>query len=315
MREKWFLGLRLLRDVQAMPPEMNGFRIIVAPRGRFYADPFLLEWSDRHFVFFEDYSFAARMGRISYCEIYEDTSISLPAVALECDYHLSYPFLFVANDELYMLPETAEHSALELYHAPVFPGEFTRSCTLMDDLQAGDPTIVHWQDRLWLFVNRRATGSNADDSLDLFWADELFGPWHPHPMNPVVHDIGSARPAGAVFELDGRLVRPAQDCSLRYGHQVVFKCIERLDLVGYREREIGRIGPDWLPDNLATHTYNRNGRFEVVDGQWLTSERRWFDLAVRAICRFADAPTASTVRGRQGWRVGTSKPGRGTPAA
>jgi hypothetical protein len=316
LRGKWFLGLRPLGDAQAMPPEMNGFRIIVAPPGRFYADPFLLEWNDRHFLFFEDYSFAAGRGRISYCEIYQDTSISPPALALERDYHLSYPFLLIADGELHMLPEMAEHSALELYHAPVFPGEFTRSCTLMDDFQALDPTIVHWQDRLWLFVNSCPTGSNVYDGLDLFWADELLGPWHPHPMNPVVRDIGSARPAGAVFELDGRLIRPAQDCSLRYGHQVVFNCIERLDLIGYREREIGRIGADWLPDNLATHTYNRNRRFEVVDGQWLTSDKRWFDMAVRGVSRLVDLPTASAVRGRQGWQVAAlNRAGRRRAAA
>jgi hypothetical protein len=286
---------------------MQGFRIIIAPRGRYYADPFLLEWSDRHFLVFEEYSFAARKGRICYCEIYEDLSLSPPAVALERDYHLSYPFLLIADGKLYMLPETAENEALELYHAPVFPGEFTLTHTLIEDIVAIDPTVVHWRDRLWLFAN-----SHADDSLNLFWANDLFGPWQPHPSNPVVKDIGSARPAGSVFELGGRLLRPAQDGSARYGHQVVFKCIDRLDSTGYAEHEVGRIGPNWLPDNLATHTYNRSGQFEVVDGQWLTSDRRWFDLAVRGVSRFVELPTASTVRGRNGWRVG--RDGRGVRA-
>ncbi len=303
MRWKWFLALRRVTGAPGLPTNMQGFRIISAPPGRHFADPFLLEWKDQHFLFFEDYSFAARRGRICYCEIYDDLSISSPLVALERDYHLSYPFLLVADGELYMLPETTENRALELYHAPVFPGSFTLRRTLMEDVQVVDPTIVHWQDRLWLFANGHPDAGSTYDSLNLFWADDLLGPWYPHPMNPVVHDIGSARPAGAVFELAGQLLRPAQDCSARYGHEVVFNRIERLDSTGYQEREVGRIGPNWLPDNLATHTYNRNSHFEVVDGQWLTSDRRWFDLAVRGISRFVDLPTASAVRGRRGWQV------------
>ncbi len=305
IRGKWFLGLRLLGDTQGVPPDMTGFRIIAAPPGRFYADPFLLEHNGRHFLLFEDGSLADGKGRIVYCEIYEDTSVSLPAVALERDYHVSYPFPFVTEDQLLMVPETSDRSAIEVFRAKGFPGAFTPCCTLMKDCRLVDPTIVRWAGKLWLFAHTDPRVRSDFEGLHLFYADGVFGPWHPHPMNPVVCDAGSARPAGAVFELDDRLVRPAQDCSLRYGHQIVFNCIEQLDLSAYREREIGRITSEWLPDSVATHTYNRSSRFEVVDGQWFTSDMRWFDLAVRGMSRFVHAPVAAGTRGRAGWRIRT----------
>ncbi len=226
---------------------MTGFRIIAAPPGRFYADPFLLEHNGRHFLLFEDGSLADGKGRIVYCEIYEDTSVSLPAVALERDYHVSYPFPFVTEDQLLMVPETSDRSAIEVFRAKGFPGAFTPCCTLMKDCRLVDPTIVRWAGKLWLFAHTDPRVRSDFEGLHRFYADGVFGPWHPHPMNPVVCDAGSARPAGAVFELDDRLVRPAQDCSLRYGHQIVFNCIEQLDLSAYREREIGRITSEWLP--------------------------------------------------------------------
>jgi hypothetical protein len=48
-------------------------------------------------------------------------------------------------------------------------------------------------------------------------ADTITGPWIPHARWPVKIDIRGARPAGMMFNLDGRLFRPAQDCAETYG--------------------------------------------------------------------------------------------------
>jgi hypothetical protein len=105
----------------------------------------------------------------------------------------------------------------------------------------------------------------------------------PHPENPVVSDVRSARPAGRVFRHDGRLIRPAQDCSRGYGTAVVFNRIDVLTTDEYAESPVGRIEPNWAPGLVGTHTYNSSGGIEVVDG-------RRFELRVR--------PRQRSARGR-----------------
>ena len=45
----------------------------------------------------------------------------------------------------------------------------------------------------------------------------LTNKWTPHPENPIVTDIRTARPGGKIFIQDGKIYRPSQDCSIRYG--------------------------------------------------------------------------------------------------
>jgi hypothetical protein len=303
--ENWFIAVRRETSGAVPPIDMDGFAIIAAPRDHFYADPFLVEWDGRVYLFVEDFSFTTGRGEISYFELHADGSVSGPTPALAGPHHLSYPFVFEHEGSLYLLPEKADSGRLEIFRADHFPGPFAAHGVLMDGVKAVDPTLHHHGGLFWLFANAFEDGGNPHDTLNLFSAASPFGPWTPHPANPVVQDRRAARPAGAIQARDGRLVRPAQDCGERYGAAVVFREIVRLDPEHYDEREIGRIAPGWLADNLGTHTYNRGGGYEVVDGRWYSSERAWLDFLVRAASRIIDGPGVSEIRrprGPRSWR-------------
>jgi hypothetical protein len=136
---------------------------------------------------------------------------------------------------------------------------------------------------LWLFANVKEYGAPYSDELCLFFADSLDGPWTPHPENPIVSDVRSARPAGRIFEHDGALIRPGQDSSGRYGRAVTLNRIDILTVSGYRETTVGRIEPSWRPRNLGTHTYNFDDLYEVVDGrEWEPRFRLAFSLPLRS---------------------------------
>jgi hypothetical protein len=110
-------------------------------------------------------------------------------------------------------------------------------------------------------------GAALADELCLFHATSLRDAWTPHPMNPVVSDVRRARPAGRVIARDGMLIRPSQDSSRRYGYATVFNRITTLNDTEYAEEPIGRLEPGWMRGNRATHTFNADGRYEVVDAQ------------------------------------------------
>ena len=54
----------------------------------------------------------------------------------------------------------------------------------------------------------------------------------------------SARPAGPIFAHEGRLYRPAQDCSRTYGGAVVIHRIEALTPEIFREVAVARLDPE-----------------------------------------------------------------------
>jgi hypothetical protein len=264
--EDWFIAYRSRRSEQGLPADMDGFQIIPRPTGRCHVDPFLADVDGRHVVFFEDYALTDRRGRICYCEIRPD-GVSEPEVALEADYHLSYPLVFRWNGGIYMLPETSANRTIELYRAEEYPRNWVLEKVLVDDVVAVDATLLEHDGLYWMFTNIPVPGARLADELHVFWSDSPLGEWIPHPHNPVVSDARCARPAGAILSENGSIIRPTQDCSGVYGSAVVFRRIEELSRERYREVEVSRIEPGWLESNRGTHTYNRNAAYEVVDGR------------------------------------------------
>lgn len=264
--KEWFIAYRRLAPGTSAARGSASLTAIVPPAGHFYADPFLFQRDGHRFIFFEDYEWSRRKALIRYLELDERGLHREPRIALEQDCHLSYPFVFAEDNAVYMLPETGGHRTVELYRAARFPVEWTLERVLLRDVSARDATLLHHGGRWWLFVAIDVDGGTPIDELFLFSSDSLHGEWEPHPMNPVVSDVRSARPAGRIFSQDECLIRPAQDCSRSYGWRVVFNRIEALSATDYREEPIRAIEPAADTGNLRTHSYDSDGAYEVLDG-------------------------------------------------
>ena len=269
-REQWLVAYRSnVNEVPSSANGMLGFQILKSPNERFYADPFPIDKDGKTYLFFEDYPFDKSKGLISYVEVDESGSCTQPKVVLERAYHLSYPFTFEHEGEMYMVPESMEARRIDLYRAVDFPEVWTLEKTLIDNIPATDPTILFHGGKVWLFVSGVRSEACINEELFLFCADSLRGEWTPHPCNPIVSDVRRARPAGRVFMNNGELIRPAQDCSHDYGRAVCFNRIEVLTETEYRESSVSMIGPEWRTGNRGTHTFNQSETLQVVDGRRL----------------------------------------------
>ena len=265
-KNHWFVAYRRRTPSGGPPTSLHGFTPIEAPQGRFYADPFVLQVDGSHYVAVEDYSHAARRGSISVIQLDAGGSPKAAIPVLVRPYHLSYPFLFRDVDgSVLMIPESGDHGTIEIVRAASFPHVWEREAVLMDGVHAYDPTLLYHDGRYWLFASIALRGANPWDELFLFFADTVHGPWIPHPLNPIVSDVRSARPAGRTFSLDGRLIRPAQDCSGAYGRRVVLQEIVALTTNDYRERPWSSIEPTGIRGVRRTHCYNFDGDYEVID--------------------------------------------------
>jgi hypothetical protein len=255
---------RSLRWVSAIRPVNTGsFREIAAPVGHGYADPFLIEWKGRDYLLIEEVPLGGR-GRLAAMDLAPDGTLGPPEIILEKPYHISYPFVFRNGTDLFLIPESADNKTVQLYRSGArAPFEWRFERNLFEGAMLVDTTAFHYEGVWYFFTTQVDCGMRAY----LFYADSLDGAWHYHPRNPICSDVSRSRGAGALFYRDGRLIRPAQDCSVRYGYAIVWNEVRKLTPTEYEESPIKRLEPSWWgKGNLGTHTYNANARWEVTDG-------------------------------------------------
>jgi hypothetical protein len=234
--------------------------------GHMYADPFLFEHEGRHHLFCEEVERGASRGVISHTELRLDgVAAAAPKRVLSEAHHLSYPFVFAHEGEVFMVPETSSVRRVDLYRAIAFPHRWEREAVLLEDVHASDATLLEHDGHLWMFVSIAPPEASSLSELHLFWAQALRGPWHAHAHNPVVSDVRCGRAAGPIQRWATRLIRPAQDGSRRYGWAISFREIDVLTRSDYAEHEIDRIEPGEIPGARATHAYTADHRFEAID--------------------------------------------------
>ncbi|MEZ5875715.1 MAG: hypothetical protein R3D30_13175 [Hyphomicrobiales bacterium] len=138
-----------------------------------------------------------------------------------------------------------------------------KEATLIDGMLADDATLIDHGGKLWMFAGIRDWQASSWEALGLFSADTLLGPWQPHAENPVARSRRRAT-AGALFQHDGALIRPVQDCRDGYGAGLAFARVDRLDETGFAQTILARVTPRARAIK-GLHTYNRAGDIEAID--------------------------------------------------
>jgi hypothetical protein len=244
------------------------------PKEKFWADPHLIQVDGRYYIFIEEFVHAKNKGHISVIELDETGKWKAPVKVLEKDYHLSYPFVFKWNDKFYMVPESRANKTIDLYECADFPYKWNFKQCLMENVSAVDTTIIYYSNKWWLFTAMAENEAAAPIfELFLFYSDDIFsGKWIAHPKNPIVSDVKSARSAGSLFVKDGKLFRPSQDCSKRYGYGFDLNKVEILSETEYYEKRTLSIRPNWDKKILATHTFASCGNLTVIDAFMTTGK-------------------------------------------
>jgi len=241
-------------------------RYLEMPNDRFWADPFPVDAGDKFYIFFEEKLRSASKGTIAVATLDAEGHLEEVRPALDRPYHLSYPFIFEFEGARFMIPETGASGKIEVYREKVFPHEWELVDVLMDGIRAADCTLFERNGTWWMFAGRDYLGAQlGNEILSLFYADSPFGPWRPHPKNPIKIDITNARGAGCLFVRNNKIYRPAQDCSGIYGRALNFNEVTKLTKTEFGEKRVSRLEPAWDPSAKGLHTYNKHGRLTVMD--------------------------------------------------
>ena len=268
---RWKLAVRHAATPLYEDPSLAAltqFRWLESPPDRDWADPFLFEHAGQTWLFFEEMDSAAGRGHIACGRLTPDGTLVDVRPVLKRPYHLSYPQIIAADNEIYLVPEAAESGGVELYRAISFPDRWVLDQRLLD-FPCVDSTVFRAGAGWKMYTSPVAVKGHAP----ITWAmqsERLRGPWQYDSQGPVSTDAGSARGAGNIIRTNGRRIRPSQDCAIDYGRALLFNELLEPEDSRYRERVVARVESGWLPGLVGVHTYNRCGTWEVIDGNFST---------------------------------------------
>lgn len=237
-----------------------------APRGHFWADPFLYQHKGKTYCFVEDFVYSTIRGHITVLELTASGATEIGACIKE-DYHLSFPFLFKHEGMLYMCPESSEARQVRIYRCAAFPQQWELCHIAMDDISAADSMFFQHGGKWWMMTNIDHSGLDDHCSeLYLFSGASPFEEnWVPHPQNPIRIDPDGGRNAGMIIE-GGKLFRAAQSQGFdQYGQGLILYEIVEINEVAYQERLVSRITCDFRDGLLGSHHVSTTGNITVFD--------------------------------------------------
>lgn len=236
-------------------------------RLKFLADPFGVWRDGRLHLFAEAYDYRDRHGVIVRIELDANFAPIRRAVVLREPWHLSYPQVFEAEGETWMLPEAYRSGALTLYRAAPFPDVWEPVVRLDLDTAAIDATPFQHGGLWWLAYSPKGPQRWKQGRLHLAFAERLTGPWRTHPGNPVRDDLASSRPGGTAWIENGMPCLPVQDCTRTYGGGVRKLSILRLDTERFEAEASAPLGPPpgVGPYSKGLHTLSACGGVTLFD--------------------------------------------------
>ncbi len=245
----------------------------------FVADPFMIRVESAWYMFFEVMNWRANKGEIGLAISKDGMRWTYQHIVLAEPFHLSYPYVFEWMGSYYMIPESHQAGAVHLYKALEFPIHWSLLGTLLDAPYLVDASIVRHGNKWWLFAETNPEVKH--DTLRLYYADELLGPWDEHPKSPIVQGTPQiARPGGRVLSVDDRVIRYAQNCYSFYGEDVRAFDVMELTTVSYQEREVDQSpvlrpsGAGWNAHgmhHIDAHFRQDREWIACVDGCWRVS--------------------------------------------
>ncbi len=261
--EQWFLRFAFCENPLAWRTQR--FFEIHPPKHHIYADPFIAQEDGRTYIIFEIDNHQQPKGYIGACEIFADGSHGEVKTVLECDYHLSYPFVFKYENQWFMIPETSANKTIELWQAVDFPWSWQKKQNLIEHIDAVDTTLFIQDNLFYLFTSTKQQTKKFGNRLDIFYSEHLFSQdWHPHSQNPVKENLLYERPAGNIFSVNQTIYRPVQDSIKRYGGAMELREITQLSPTHYQEYKIDKINP--IDFNcIGSHTFSYQNGVLVMD--------------------------------------------------
>ncbi len=260
LEEYWNIAYRKAEDNDFIFINKNKtFKTLKENKRYWYADPFLFKHKDELFLFVEAFDNVTEKGNIAYMA-FDGEKFSEPRIVLEENVHLSYPYVYEENGEIFMMPESMEDGCIQLYRAIDFPDKWIKHKVLVKIENAVD--TVRFEDKLITSVVTDSYEKRVD--VDVYDIDGNL------LQKQLKKNSQQARGAGRIISVEGENIRPAQDSTGGvYGAGIKFyKLLNKCGL--FEEEELYSFSTDdFKVDRYhcvsGVHTYARECGIEILD--------------------------------------------------
>jgi len=235
---------------------------------RFFADPFVITKDERTVCYVEDYDYRSKKGCITAIEIIDNTSYRVLGPVIEEPFHMSFPFIFKHEKDLYMIPETHQSNSIRLYKCVEFPSKWVYQKDILDNVSAVDSMIFEYEGKWWLLTNMvpKMNSGNFSQLFAYYNSHPLSNEWIAHERNPIIFDSSIGRNGGLLDSEDDFPVRVRQKQGFNsYGASLSIAKITNLSTSSFREQEIGQIFPNFFSKLEGCHHIHSNGEYTVYD--------------------------------------------------
>jgi len=256
------------------------FKEVTIKRGKryWYADPFLFSDGKKDYVFYEAFDIVTKKGSIGYSVIEDDDHLSKPKIIIKEKFHLSFPYIFKKNNNLYIMPESSSANKLLLYRCIEFPNKWVQEKVLLKDIFATDSIILD----NYVYCSEQYRVPRHDRVVSCWVKNKRYNLNDVgQPGELVLEGDDGVRNAGNYFSHGNDIYRPGQDCKDgKYGRGLVFFRVKNKE--PYQGEEVYRIDAPQMQDHIefakpktiiGTHTYNVNDNYEVIDMSYIARKR------------------------------------------
>ena len=230
MDGEWYIGVKKHTDFPI--EEKNKFEVLLLKNTWRYwcADPFLFEKDQVTYIFMEVYDKIKQRGFIGYRILDKNGKVSKIYPCLDIGKHMSYPFIYEENGQVYMIPECYQSNKLVVYRAREFPNVWVEDQILFDDVKMCDSNIIE-ENGISYLSTMKIHGMP-------YQYDELY-----------------------LYYLEGEKWIPCKS----------FQRVVNISKEQYSEQEISKL---YISDVIVKnskkkfdgiHTFNTNGKYDVVD--------------------------------------------------
>ncbi len=244
------------------------YRIKYPTNREWWADPFVCSWRGKSYVFVEKMDSYAIHGEIAVAEVIDDRIGDFQTIIKE-SFHMSFPNVFIWNDEWYMLPETNMSQQVRLYKAEAFPYKWKLECILLADVRLVDHALYPTEKGFFVVSNDITDEKKAFNRCFQFNIDECsFEEFNPRGS------WSSGRPGGTFYQEGEKWYHAIQDGIKTYGDYLHFYQVDTFTEELFEERETHQWHVEDVPYANSNgklnhiHTYNRNIDYEVIDIQY-----------------------------------------------
>lgn len=234
----------------------SSYNVIKTPEDMWIADPTMFESNGEHYLFVEVYEKKKKKAAIGYYQ-FENGTPKYKGLIIERPYHMSYPCVFSYENDFYMIPESSANNSVTLYKAIKFPSKWEKVKDLIVGDKYVDTTIVKHEGKI-LLLSYKANAKKWQ--LMVFNLDMKNNKLK--KINTIIYEKNIGRPAGYVIKDK----RPAQNCSNKYGENILVYEIE--SYIPYKEYIVDSIRVEDIKvdgNYDRVHTYTADTSYEVID--------------------------------------------------